>query len=357
MRRETQNVLLVLLGGALVKISLDGTYLRYVRPSLLPLLLGAGVVIVAVGVAAIVFDIWGHRGAAAQAAGAGGEGRDREPGHSPGRADPTPDGLPGIGSVTTVDAASTSRSRAVDLVGAAGRATAAADEAPGPASGPAGAAQASGEARRAAPERADAALVHSGADGHGHGHGRSSWMLILPVLAILMVAPPALGSDSVQRAGDRSVITERPPSGGGLFGPLPEGDVPEMPITDVVMRSVWDASGALTGRQISVTGFLVRDEVDTQDATASAGTQAEPGAVHVARIRIMCCAADALPVKLRLDADGAEAATLAALPVDGWLEVTGEVRTGSATEANGNVPEFVVSGVTPVEAPADPYEY
>ena len=42
MRRETQNVLLVLLGGALLKIALTGTYLRYVKPSLFPWLVLAG---------------------------------------------------------------------------------------------------------------------------------------------------------------------------------------------------------------------------------------------------------------------------------------------------------------------------
>ena len=43
MRRETQNILLVLLGGALLKISFSGLYLRYVQKSLLPLLIAAGV--------------------------------------------------------------------------------------------------------------------------------------------------------------------------------------------------------------------------------------------------------------------------------------------------------------------------
>ena len=38
MRRETANVLLVLLGGALLKIAWNDTYLRYVKPSLLPFL-------------------------------------------------------------------------------------------------------------------------------------------------------------------------------------------------------------------------------------------------------------------------------------------------------------------------------
>lgn len=36
MRRETQNILLVLLGGALLKIGITGDYLQYVKPAQLP---------------------------------------------------------------------------------------------------------------------------------------------------------------------------------------------------------------------------------------------------------------------------------------------------------------------------------
>ncbi|TQM06165.1 TIGR03943 family putative permease subunit [Pseudonocardia kunmingensis] len=56
MRRETQHVLLVLLGGALLRIAADDTYLRYVRPSHRWLLLGAGAVIVVLAVVALLRD-------------------------------------------------------------------------------------------------------------------------------------------------------------------------------------------------------------------------------------------------------------------------------------------------------------
>jgi uncharacterized repeat protein (TIGR03943 family) len=55
-RRDTQHVLLVLLGGALLRISADDTYLRYVRPSHRWLLLAAGSVIVVLAVVALVRD-------------------------------------------------------------------------------------------------------------------------------------------------------------------------------------------------------------------------------------------------------------------------------------------------------------
>jgi uncharacterized repeat protein (TIGR03943 family) len=55
-RRETQHVLLVLLGGALVRIAADDTFLRYVRPGHRWLLLGAGTVIVTLAAVALVRD-------------------------------------------------------------------------------------------------------------------------------------------------------------------------------------------------------------------------------------------------------------------------------------------------------------
>lgn len=57
MRREAQNLLLLVVGATLVKITLDGSYLRYVKASLQPYLLISGCVIVLLGVIAIARDI------------------------------------------------------------------------------------------------------------------------------------------------------------------------------------------------------------------------------------------------------------------------------------------------------------
>jgi uncharacterized repeat protein (TIGR03943 family) len=54
--RDTQHVLLVLLGGALLRITADDTYLRYVRPGHRWLLVGAGALMVALAVVALVRD-------------------------------------------------------------------------------------------------------------------------------------------------------------------------------------------------------------------------------------------------------------------------------------------------------------
>ncbi|SRR6266496_1023172 len=59
MRRETQNILLVLLGGALLKISFTGTYLRYVKPSHKWLLIIGGAIMITLAVVSIVREIRG----------------------------------------------------------------------------------------------------------------------------------------------------------------------------------------------------------------------------------------------------------------------------------------------------------
>jgi uncharacterized repeat protein (TIGR03943 family) len=62
MRRDTQHVLLLLLGGALLRIAADDTFLRYVRPSHRPLLVVAGVVMVGLAVVALLRDYRSEHG-------------------------------------------------------------------------------------------------------------------------------------------------------------------------------------------------------------------------------------------------------------------------------------------------------
>jgi len=264
MRRETQNILLVLLGGALLKIALNGTYLNYVKPGLQPWLIVSGAVMVLLAGVAIATDILRARRAA--------------------------------------HASETASAPAVT----AGVAVAEHD--------------------------------HPHDDGHGHSHGaaRSAWMLLMPVLAIFLIAPPALGADSVNRAGGRTVASEQRQDQviKTKFPPLPAGSVVPMRMADVATRAAWDATNSLNGRTLELTGFVVHD---------AAG-------VYVARLVITCCAADAMPVKARLV--GAEG-----LADDQWITVTGQVRPDSAVQADNYVPVFDTTSVKKIGTPSDPYEY
>jgi uncharacterized repeat protein (TIGR03943 family) len=240
-RRETQNVLLLLVGGALLKISLNGQYLRYVKPSLYPWLIACGAIAIALAVIGIVRDLL-------------------------------------------------------------------------------------------APRRG-----HAEHDGHQHS-SRSPWLLMLPVLAIFLIAPPALGADKVARSGDRSVAAQPPKGDSNVdFVPLPDEEAPLLKIGDVVTRTIWDDSGSLDGRQVRLIGFVVK------------GTD---GSNYLARLVLSCCAADATPVKVKLD--GGQTAQY---PPDTWLEVRGEVQAGTANEGNGYAPTFVVSRADQVPPPPDPYEF
>jgi uncharacterized repeat protein (TIGR03943 family) len=69
MNRAAQNFVLLLIGVAVLKISLDGTFLRYVKPGLQPYLIVSGAALLLLAVVAIVRDVRG----------------DAEPDHHPGR--------------------------------------------------------------------------------------------------------------------------------------------------------------------------------------------------------------------------------------------------------------------------------
>lgn len=57
MNRETQNVLLLLVGISGIVVVSTGTYLRYVKPTLLPWLLAGAAVVIVLALSAIVGDI------------------------------------------------------------------------------------------------------------------------------------------------------------------------------------------------------------------------------------------------------------------------------------------------------------
>src|SRR4029453_7023500 len=103
--REAQSVLLLLVGGAVLRISVSDIYLRYVKEGLGPFLIVAGALLVAIAVATLLRELFKT------------EHHDHD---------------------------------------------------------------------------------HEEDDGHGHGaHGtRIAWMLVLPVFATFLIAPPAVGSFS-----------------------------------------------------------------------------------------------------------------------------------------------------------------
>ena len=162
-----------------------------------------------------------------------------------------------------------------------------------------GARSAPASADRASADRAsaDGAEDH---DGHGHGHHepRVGWLLILPVLGLLLVVPPALGAYSAAQAG--SVLTAPSDSD---YPPLPPGDPAPISLLDYASRAVFDGGKSLTGRTVRMSGFI---------------TSGPDGHPMLARIVLTCCAADGRPIKVGL----AGATTVDAAP-NAWVQVDG----------------------------------
>lgn len=288
MRRETQNILLILAGGALLKISFTGAYLLYVKPAHQPWLIGGGLVMVALAVISIARDLVAPRRPATEEAAA-------EP---------------------------------LAAAHGAGATTVAIDH-------PAGGHSADFDDKHGEHDK------HGGRDEHGehdeHNHSaRSAWLLLLPVLAIFLIAPPALGADSVMR-GDNQAAASRASGtdGRSLFPALPRGEVITVAMSDFAARAAWDSGDSLKDRTVRLTGFIV-----TQGDT-----------VYLARLSIACCAADAFPVKVKLDGAGADS-----LENDMWVEAIGQVQMGTATKETDFVPTLTVTGLSQIPQPENPYE-
>ncbi|WP_338888052.1 TIGR03943 family putative permease subunit [Rhodococcus sovatensis] len=245
MNRETANVLLLLVGGTLIKIAADGSYVRYVKPGLLPYLLASALVIVVLAVAAIAADV--RRGQAAD-------------------------------------------------------------------------------------------------DGHADGHRHSTrpyWMLLVPAAVILFVAPPAIGVSSVGPSTAQQTMAAPEKS---AFPPLPDGAAPELSLLDLIGRAARDSTGSLDGREITTTGFLVAtsDNADNAD-------------FDLARVLIICCAADARTIRVHLG--GNLGGNFGSIPDGTWLSVTGVVLPGSADAETNYTPTLTVTDVVRIPAPANTYAY
>ncbi|MGW4223709.1 TIGR03943 family putative permease subunit [Streptomyces bauhiniae] len=163
----------------------------------------------------------------------------------------------------------------------------------------------------------------------GHPEPRVAWLLVLPVLALILIAPPALGSYSAVRTG----TALQPPYG---LDPLPATNPVRLSVVDYASRAAYTHS--LRGRTVRVTGFLALDA---------------HGTPYLVRMALNCCAADAQPVKIGLTGQ-----LPPVLRPDAWMEVTGVYapRVTRDPVNNGVIPYLRVTSARPVATPADPYD-
>lgn len=256
MRRDAQAVLLLLVGGTLLKISFTGTYVRYVKPGALPLLILAGAALVVLA----AVTLW-------QAIRTPSPAAESDHDHDVHAAAPAA----GVGEVAD--------------------------------------------------------------DGHGHGESRVAWLLLLPTLALLLFAPPAIGSFQASRNG-----TALGSQAGSDFAPLPEGDPVRISVLDYASRAVFDQGRSLADRRVMLSGFLI------------AGPNGEP---YLARMMVQCCAADARPIKVGLTGE-----VPTDVGPDHWLEVVGTYTVRSDRDpVNGEmIPYLQVASSKVISAPSQQYE-
>ncbi|MEV6318362.1 TIGR03943 family protein [Streptomyces sp. NPDC051776] len=165
----------------------------------------------------------------------------------------------------------------------------------------------------------------------GHAEPRVSWLLLLPLFAIILVAPPALGSYSAVRTG----TALQPPWG---FPVLRAGDPLQLSVADYAGRAVYDHGRSLRDRKIKITGFIALDR---------------SGIPYLVRMTLSCCAADAQPIKIGLSGQ-----TPPVLQPDTWVEVTGTYTSRQTKDPvnDGVIPFLNVSKARPVPAPHNPYD-
>jgi uncharacterized repeat protein (TIGR03943 family) len=236
--RQAQAVVLLLVGGAILRASFTDLYLRYVKAGLQPFLIASGILLVVAAAATLWFEL---RGKASH-----GAARDEH-------------------------------------------------------------------------------------DGHAHREPAVAWLLVLPVFALLLVAPPALGSYAANRAGTALQETSD-------FPPLPDGDPVKVGLVDYATRAVYDEGKSLAGRRVQLTGFVMIGH---------------DGAPYLARMTLSCCAADARPVKIGLDGQ-----VPTGLAADNWLEVVGKYTTRSTKDDvnDGVIPYVEIEESRRIDAPTNQYE-
>jgi uncharacterized repeat protein (TIGR03943 family) len=187
-------------------------------------------------------------------------------------------------------------------------------------------------------------------DGHQrHGPG-VAWLLALPPLALVLIAPPALGAFAASRQAVRppptnqTSPTDQAAAGAdqALFPPLiPPGDGAAVPLTlaEYMVRD-HEAPHTLADLRIRLVGFV------TPQQPAGDG-------YLLTRFAINCCAADATALKVTIQGDPVPRAS------DTWLEVEGRWQQRTSDDPNqpsSETPLLLAESIRVIEQPSPPYE-
>ncbi|WP_017541189.1 TIGR03943 family putative permease subunit [Nocardiopsis halophila] len=190
--------------------------------------------------------------------------------------------------------------------------------------------------------RSEEGTGDAAACGHGDGHGaesgpRVAWLLLLPVISVFVVAPPALGAYTAAAQGASSAPDDRVDLSEYRDDPFAEaGDGPvELEMREFVSRAWTDEERTMADRTIELTGFTVPNP--------------EGEGWYLARLEMACCAADAVVNRVLITDE----------PVpeeDTWWRVRGtwEEPEGDLQQVRDH--RFTVEEMEAVQDPPDPYE-
>jgi uncharacterized repeat protein (TIGR03943 family) len=163
--------------------------------------------------------------------------------------------------------------------------------------------------------------------GAGDHEERIGWLLLGPIAALLLIAPPTLGSYGVDRAATVDIR-----AGASVFEPLSRGSGPvDMTLLEFGQRAFDHAGASFNGEPARLTGFVVGADGD---------------GFRLARYQIACCAADAAPVVIEVVGVYGDPPER-----DQWVTVTGTFEPGGQ-----DLPRIAATGVEKIPAPRDPYE-
>ena len=169
-------------------------------------------------------------------------------------------------------------------------------------------------------------------DAEGQGAPKTAWLLFTPLLALLLIAPPPLGAYSAARASTNAVILDQ------SMAPIPPGDPAPMNLADYVTRAVAYDGKDLTGRTLELPGFVLPQP---------------DGTWLLARMQIICCAADGYASKIRpvnVPADAQQ------MPANTWVTVTGTYVPDPNADPTVEIPLISITSIRQVAQPDNPYE-
>ncbi|MEE2037286.1 TIGR03943 family protein [Nocardiopsis sp. CT-R113] len=178
-----------------------------------------------------------------------------------------------------------------------------------------------------------------GHDAHDHSRAPGvAWLLLLPVLAVFVVAPPALGSYTVEATSGSSGPPPEDRRSGVFDDGIEEaspGEVVTLDIRQFVMRAWIDEDRLLAGQEVELTGFAVPER--------------DGDGWYLARLQMACCAADAVVNKVYISNEPAPEADTWWTVRGTWVEPEGEIFEVSEHE-------ITALEVREVTDPPDPYE-